>query len=141
MGYQHSNVYELPNPATSRKQIIPLVPGFAQDSDPSGIIQPSHLHDQGTDNLSQTRLSHREQVCNLRGREDVESRPLHPLPGLPFWILRITARNPRGPDIHMKREEDVRRRLLRLPNLHNQNMTMVDIKEFLLLHRFQRLLL
>ena len=61
MGYQHSYDYELPNPATSSRQIILLVPDFSQGSDPSGIIQPPHYHDQGTNNLSQTRLSLREQ--------------------------------------------------------------------------------
>ena len=61
MGYRHSSAYELPNPATSSRQIIPLAPDFSQMSDPSVIIQPSNIYDQGTNNTSQTRLSRKEQ--------------------------------------------------------------------------------
>ena len=61
MDYQHAYAFELQNPATSSRQIIPLVPDFSQMSDPSVIIQPPNTYDQGTNNTSQTRLSRKEQ--------------------------------------------------------------------------------
>ena len=52
-GYEHSEVTEFPNPATSSKQLIPLEPDFSQMSDPSVIINPP--------NSTQTRPSRKEQ--------------------------------------------------------------------------------
>ena len=37
-GYEHSEVTEFPNPATSSKQLIPLEPDFSQMSDPSVMM-------------------------------------------------------------------------------------------------------
>ena len=55
-GYEHSEVKEFPNPATSSKQLIPLEPDFSQMSDPSVIIDPPNSID-----YSQTRPSRKEQ--------------------------------------------------------------------------------
>ena len=55
-GYEHSEVTEFPNPATSSKQLIPLEPDFLQMSDPSVIIDPPNSTD-----YSQTRPSRKDQ--------------------------------------------------------------------------------
>ena len=55
-GYEHSEMSEFPNPATSSKQIIPLEPDFSQMSDPSVMIDPPISTD-----VSQTRPSLKEQ--------------------------------------------------------------------------------
>ena len=55
-GYEHSEITEFPNPATSSKQLIPLEPDFSQMSDPSVMIDPPNSTD-----YSQTRPSRKEQ--------------------------------------------------------------------------------
>ena len=55
-GYEHSEMSEFPNPATSSKQLIPLEPDFSQMSDPSAMIDPPI-----STNVSQTRPSRKEQ--------------------------------------------------------------------------------
>ena len=55
-GYEHSEMSEFPNPATSSKQLIPLEPDFSQMSDPSVMIDPPISTD-----VSQTRPSRKEQ--------------------------------------------------------------------------------
>ena len=55
-GYEHSEMSEFPNPATSSKQFIPLEPDFSQMSDPSVMIDPPNSTD-----VSQTRPSRKEQ--------------------------------------------------------------------------------
>ena len=52
-GYEHS---EVPNPATSSKQLIPLEPDFSQMSDPSVMTDPPNSTD-----ISRTRPSRKEQ--------------------------------------------------------------------------------
>ena len=54
VGYEHSAVQELPNAATSSRQIIPLVLNFSQVSDPSVIVEPPNTYDQLANNASQT---------------------------------------------------------------------------------------
>ena len=54
--YEHSEMSEFPNPATSFKQMIPLEPDFSQMSDPSGMVGPPISTD-----VSQTRPSRKEQ--------------------------------------------------------------------------------
>ena len=55
-GYEHSEMSEFPNPASSSKQLIPLEPDFSQMSDPSVMIDPPISTD-----VSQTRPSRKEQ--------------------------------------------------------------------------------
>ena len=55
-GYEHSEMSEFPNPATSCKQLIPLEPDFSQMSDSSVMIDPPISTD-----VSQTRPSRKEQ--------------------------------------------------------------------------------
>ena len=61
MGYQHSFVQELLNPATSSRQVNPLVPDFSQMSDPGVIVEPPNIYNQHANNASLTRLSCKEQ--------------------------------------------------------------------------------
>ena len=140
MGYQHSYAYELPNPATSSRRIIPRVPDFSQMSDPSVIIQPPNAYDQGTNNTSQTRLSRKEESkTSLSSKKQRRHRASSSSSRSLLQVPIDAIRNPRGRDIHTKREEDVRRRLLHLPALRNQNMNLVDIKGLIFLHILQRL--
>ena len=44
-GYERSERLELPNPASSSRQIIPLEPDFSQVSDPSVMIEPPNSTD------------------------------------------------------------------------------------------------
>ena len=55
-GYERSNRLELPNPASSSRQIIPLEPDFSQVSDPSVMIEPPNSND-----LSISRPSRKDQ--------------------------------------------------------------------------------
>ena len=55
-GYEHSEMSEFPNPATSSKQLIPLEPDFSLMSDPSVMIDTPISTD-----VSQTRPSRKEQ--------------------------------------------------------------------------------
>ena len=58
-GYEHSNLQEFPNPATSSRLILPLEPDFSQISDPSVRIEPPNTLDQQSNYTS--RLSRKEQ--------------------------------------------------------------------------------
>ena len=55
-GYERSERLELPNPASSSRQIIPLEPDFLQVSDPSVMIEPPNSTD-----LSISRPSRKDQ--------------------------------------------------------------------------------
>ena len=58
-GYEHSNVQEFPNPATSSRLILPLEPDFSQMSDPRVRIEPPNTLDQQSNYTS--RLLRKEQ--------------------------------------------------------------------------------
>ena len=60
-GYEHSEMSEFPNPATSSKQLIPLEPHFSQMSDPRVIIDPPI-----STNVSQTRQTFIEGTVKKR---------------------------------------------------------------------------
>ena len=55
-GYERSERLELPNPASSSRQIIPLEPDFSQVSDPSVMIEPTNSNE-----LSISRPSRKDQ--------------------------------------------------------------------------------
>ena len=64
-GYEHSEMPEFPNPATSSKQIIQLEPDFSQMSDPSVMIDPPISTD-----VSQTRPSRKEESKRDRVKKE-----------------------------------------------------------------------
>ena len=71
-GYERTERLELPNPASSSRQIIPLEPDFSQVSDPSVmslLIQMIYLSPD-----LQGRISQKESI-NLKREEDID-RPL-----------------------------------------------------------------
>ena len=72
-GYERSDRLELPNPASSSRQIIPLEPDFSQVSDPSVMIEPPNSNDLSISRPSRKDQSKRE--LNLKREEDID-RPL-----------------------------------------------------------------
>ena len=71
-GYERSDRLELPNTASSSRQIIPLEPDFSQVSDLSVMIEPPNSNDLSPD--LQGRISQKESI-NLKREEDID-RPL-----------------------------------------------------------------
>ena len=65
-GYERSERLELPNPATSSKQIIPLEPDFSQISDPSVMIGPPNSTDLSLSRPSRKGQSKREHKSKKR---------------------------------------------------------------------------
>ena len=106
-GYEHSEISEFLNPATSSKQLIPLEPDFSQMSDPSVMIDPPISTD-----VSQTRPSQKEQ-----SRRDYKSkkRRRHRLSSSSSSTSRSDSlnssrqkKNSKRSNTHIKREEDDR---------------------------------
>ena len=67
-GYERSERLELPNPASSSRQIIPLEPDFSQISDPSLMIEPPNSTDLSISRPSRKDQSKREHNSKKRRR-------------------------------------------------------------------------
>ena len=67
-GYELSERLELPNPASSSRQIIPLEPDFSQVSDPSVMIEPPNSTDLSISRPSRKDQSKREHKSKKRRR-------------------------------------------------------------------------
>ena len=67
-GYERSERLELPNPASSSRQIIPLEPDFSQVSDPSVMIEPPNSNDLSISRPSRKDQSKREHKSKKRRR-------------------------------------------------------------------------
>ena len=67
-GYERSERLELPNPASSSRQIIPLEPDFSQVSDPSVMIEPPNSSDLSISRPSRKDQSKREHKSKKRRR-------------------------------------------------------------------------
>ena len=67
-GYERSERLELPNPASSSRQIIPLEPDFSQVSDPSVMIEPPNSTDLSISRPSRKDQSKREHKSKKRRR-------------------------------------------------------------------------
>ena len=65
-GYEHSEMSEFPNPATSSKQLIPLETDFSQMSDPSVMIDPPNSTDISQTRSSRKKLSRRDHKSKKR---------------------------------------------------------------------------
>ena len=66
--YERSERLELPNPASSSRQIIPLEPDFSQVSDPSVMIEPPNSTDLSISRPSRKDQSKREHKSKKRRR-------------------------------------------------------------------------
>ena len=67
-GYERSDRLELPNPASSSRQIIPLEPDFSQVSDLSVMIEPPNSNDLSISRPSRKDQSKREHKSKKRRR-------------------------------------------------------------------------
>ena len=67
-GYEHSERLELPNPASSSRQIIQLEPDFSQVSDASVMIEPPNSNDLSISRPSRKDQSKREHKSKKRRR-------------------------------------------------------------------------
>ena len=67
-GYERSERLELPNPASSSRQIIPLEPDFSQVSDPSVMIEPPNSNVLSSSRPSRKDQSKREHKSKKRRR-------------------------------------------------------------------------
>ena len=72
-GYERSERLELPNPASSSRQIIPLEPDFLQVSDPSVMIEPPNSTDLSISRPSRKDHSKREHKSKKRRRHQSSS--------------------------------------------------------------------
>ena len=75
-GYEHSNIHEFPNLATSSRLILPLEPDFSQIWDPMVRIEPPNTLDQQsnyTSRLSQKEQSKRNHRSKKRKRHRLSS--------------------------------------------------------------------
>ena len=72
-GYERSDRLELPNPASSSRQIIPHEPDFSQVSDPSVMIEPPNSTDLSISRPSRKDQSKREHKSKKRRRHQSSS--------------------------------------------------------------------
>ena len=125
-GYERSNRLELPNPASSSRQIIPLEPDFSQVSDPSVMIEPPNSNDLSISRPSRKDQSKREHKSKKRRRHRSSSSSI--LPDQTLWVLLGERKIQRDLSTLIKREEDDRWRLLLHQIPPNLNLTLVDIQ-------------
>ena len=139
-GYGRSDRLELPNPASSCRQIIPLEPDFSQVSDPSVMIEPPNSNDLSISRPSRKDQSKREHKSKKRRRHRSSSSSFSISRSDSLSSSRRKKNSKRSKHSHKKRR---RRSVLLLHQIPpNLNLTLVDIQGLINLPRlFKRQLL
>ena len=130
-GYERSNRLELPNPASSSRQIIPLEPDFSQVSDPSVMIEPPNSNDLSISRPSRKDQSKREHKSKNRRRHRSSSSSISTSRSDSLSSSRRKKNSKRSKHSHKKR----RRRSMTPSSSSNSSQSQLDIGRYTRAHK------
>ena len=130
-GYERSNRLELPNPASSSRQIIPLEPNFSQVSDPSVMIEPPNSNDLSISRPSRKDQSKREHKSKKRRRHRSSSSSISTSRSDSLSSSRRKKNSKRSKHSHKKR----RRRSMMPSSSSNSSQSQLDIGRYTRAHK------
>ena len=130
-GYERSNRLELPNPASSSRQIIPLEPDFSQVSDPSVMIEPPNSNDLSISRPSRKDQSKREHKSKKRRRHQSSSSSISTSRSDSLSSSRRKKNSKRSKHSHKKR----RRRSMTPSSSSNSSQSQLDIGRYTRAHK------
>ena len=129
-GYERSDRLELPNPASSSRQIIPLEPDFSQVSDPSVMIEPPNSNDLSISRPSRKDQSKREHKSKKR-RKRSSSSSISTSRSDSLSSSRRKKNSKRSKHSHKKR----RRRSMTPSSSSNSSQSQLDIGRYTRAHK------
>ena len=130
-GYKRSDRIELPNPASSSRQIIPLEPDFSQVSDPSVMIEPPNSNDLSISRPSRKDQSKREHKSKKRRRHRSSSSSISTSRSDSLSSSRRKKNSKRSKHSHKKR----RRRSMTPSSSSNSSQSQLDIGRYTRAHK------
>ena len=130
-GYERSERLELPNPASSSRQIIPLKPDFSQVSDPSVMIEPPNSTDLSISRPSRKDQSKREHKSKKRRRHRSSSSSISTSRSDSSSSSRRKKNSKRSKHSHKKR----RRRSMTPSSSSNSSQSQLDIGRYTRAHK------
>ena len=130
-GYERSDRLELPNPASSSRQIIPLEPDFSQVSDPSVMIEPPNSNDLSISRPSRKDQSKREHKSKKRRRHRSSSSSISTSRSDSLSSSRQKKNSKRSKHSHKKR----RRRSMTPSSSSNSSQSQLDIGRYTRAHK------
>ena len=130
-GYERSDRLELPNPASSSRQIIPLEPDFSQVSDPSVMIEPPNSNDLSISRPSRKDQSKREHKSKKRRRHRSSSSSISTSRSDSLSSSRRKKNSKRSKHSHKKR----RRRSMTPSSSSNSSQSQLDIGRYTRAHK------
>ena len=130
-GYERSERLELPNPASSSRQIIPLEPDFSQVSDPSVMIEPPNSNELSIFRPSRKDQSKREHKSKKRRRHRSSSSSISTSRSDSLGSSRRKKNSKRSKHSHKKR----RRRSMTPSSSSNSSQSQLDIGRYTRAHK------
>ena len=130
-GYERSERLELPNPASSSRQIIPLEPDFSQVSAPSVMIEPPNSNDLSISRPSRKDQSKREHKSKKRRRHRSSSSSISTSRSDSLSSSRRKKNSKRSKHSHKKR----RRRSMTPSSSSNSSQSQLDIGRYTRAHK------
>ena len=130
-GYERSERLELPNPASSSRQIIPLEPDFSQVSDPSVMIEPPNSNELSISRPSRKDQSKREHKSKKRRRHRSSSSSISTSRSDSLSSSRRKKHSKRSKHSHKKR----RRRSMTPSSSSNSSQSQLDIGRYTRAHK------
>ena len=130
-GYERSDRLELPNPASSSRQIIPLEPDFSQVSDPSVMIEPPNSNDLSISRPSRNDQSKREHKSKKRRRHRSSSSSISTSRSDSLSSSRRKKNSKRSKHSDKKR----RRRSMTPSSSSNSSQSQLDIGRYTRAHK------
>ena len=130
-GYERSERLELPNPASSSRQIIPLEPDFSQVSDPSVMIEPPNSNDLSISRPSRKDQSKREHKSKKRRRHLSSSSSISTSRSDSLSSSRRKKNSKRSKHSHKKR----RRQSMTPSSSSNSSQSHLDIGRYTRAHK------
>ena len=130
-GYECSDRLELPNAASSSRQIIPLEPDFSQVSDLSVMIEPPNSNDLSISRPSRKDQSKREHKSKKRRRHRSSSSSISTSRSDSLSSSRRKKNSKRSKHSHKKR----RRRSMTPSSSSNSSQSQLDIGRYTRAHK------
>ena len=130
-GYERSERLELPNPASSSRQIIPLEPDFSQVSDQSVMIEPPNSNDLSISRPSRKDQSKREHKSKKRRRHRSSSSSISTSRSDSLSSSRRKKNSKRSKHSHKKK----RRRSMTPSSSSNSSQSQLDIGRYTRAHK------
>ena len=130
-GYERSDRLELPNPASSSRQIIPLDPDFSQVSEPSVMIDPPNSNDLSISRPSRKDQSKREHKSKKRRRHRSSSSSISTSRSDSLSSSRRKKNSKRSKHSHKKR----RRRSMTPSSSSDSSQSQLDIGRYTRAHK------